>query len=207
MKINIGLGWIFSPLYYRRTRRVLAGGAFLMGTISFFTIDLAPRDASLGFSVLVQGDETTADLEFFNLSQHDVKKLNANFAFYGYDGLLQGSDYFVPAEMTVLANGSKLGTIDREHFQGPRSAYTFFCADFSGSYFVDRLREIWVVGRNHLDPTRFSQVYYKKSRYWFSAGDCTAPTDLKDHARDNGWDFETGTRRYERVGLIPSRID
>lgn len=204
MKISLGLGWLFSPLRYRRYRRLAAGGVFVMGAFSFITFDLTPRDGHLTAWVEQHDGPIFATMHFDNLTTHPIRDLHAGFAFFDFYGEQLAKDEFAPRGMTIEGERGKQASFGSDIFDPDKTAYAFFCGAFKGSYFFDRVRETWVVGRSEFSRgDRFGQVHYKKDRFWVRRPDCNPPESLVAHAEANGWDFARAFERYERAGMIP----
>lgn len=205
MKVSVGLGWLFSPLRYRRARRIAAVGAFAMGVFSFITFDLAPRDGHLTVSFLENITAGIAYLDFTNQTEHPVTGLDAEFAFYDYQGALLEADTFVPRGMTVEANKGKEASFGAERFDPTNTAFIFLCGTFDGSYLTDQIREVWLLTRKTVTGDQsFAQGYYLRERYLISTPDCTRPENLQDFAAETGFELEKTLQKFQDAGMVPS---
>lgn len=205
MKVLFGLGWIFSPLRYRRARRLAAGGAFAMGVFSFITLDLAPRDGHLLLAFREDSGPVLARLEFSNITEHAVTGLNAQFAFYDHNGVLLKADSFSPEGMTVEAGIAKTAQLGAEHFDPAKTAFLYFCGTFDGSYMIDQLREVWLLSRRTIPGnSSFGESHYTRDRYWVQTPDCTRPDSLQDFAAQTGFELEKIIAKYRDAGMIPA---
>ncbi|MDP5365000.1 MAG: hypothetical protein NWT12_01845 [Paracoccaceae bacterium] len=203
MKLSLGLGWLLSPLRYRRMRRIAAGGAFAMGVFSFVTFDLAPRDGHLTVTLTEEVQPGIALLTFANQTEHAITGLDALFAVYGYDGKLLSEDNFVPSGMTVEGGKAKDARLGTALFDADKAAFLYFCGTFDGSYLVDRLQEVWVLSRIPLaqDPG-FAQFHYARDRAWLGGPDCVFPADLQSFAAQEGLDLEGMLDQYRKAGML-----